>query len=344
MDDVARRAGVSRALVSLVLHDSPKVGPERRAAVLAAAADLGYSPHVLARQLASRTSTVLAVLVSNLHNPYFADVVEAVEAAARDAGLDMILSTGGRRPAGERRAVETMLGFRPAGLVLLSPVVPTAVLETASATTPVAVVERSVALAGVDTVTHDGHAGSRLAVEHLAALGHRDVVHLDGGRGAQSATRRRGYVEAMTALGLEPRVEPSEYTEEGGGASVGRLLAAGRPFTAVVAANDVNAIGAMTALEDAGLRVPEDVSVVGYDNTSLASLRHIGLTTVDQPRAELGRLAVEAVVGRLRDGRTTPVRHRLQPALVVRSTTAEPAEPAEPDAPAGVRRSGDRQP
>ena len=333
MDDVARRAGVSRALVSLVMHDSPKVSPERRTAVLAAAAELGYSPHVLARQLASRTSTVLAVLVSDLHNPYFADVVEAVEATARGAGLDMILSTGGRRPAGERRAVETMLGFRPAGLVLLSPVVPTAVLEAASATTPVAVVERSVHLPGVDTVTDDGRAGSRLAVEHLAALGHRDVVHLDGGQGAQSSTRRRGFVEAMTDLGLEPRVEPSEYTEEGGAAAVGRLLASGRPFTAVVAANDVNAIGAMTALEDAGLRVPEDVSLVGYDNTSLAALRHVGLTTVDQPRAELGRLAVEAVVGRLREGRTTPVRHRLRPTLVVRSTTARAPQ---------VRRSGDR--
>ena len=322
MDDVARRAGVSRALVSLVMQESPKVSPERRAAVLAAASELGYSPHAMARQLASRTSTVLAVLVSDLHNPYFADVVEAVEAAARDAGLDMILSTGGRRPAGERRAVETMLGFRPAGLVLLSPVVPTRVLETASATTPVAVVERSVTLPGVDTVTDDGRAGSRLAVDHLVGLGHRDVVHLDGGQGAQSATRRRGFVEAMTAHGLAPRVEPSEYTEEGGAAAVGRLLASGRRFTGIVAANDINAIGAMTALEDAGLRVPDDVSVVGYDNTSLAAMRHVGLTTIDQPRAELGRLAVGAVVGRLREGRTTPVRHRLRPTLVVRSTTA----------------------
>jgi DNA-binding LacI/PurR family transcriptional regulator len=324
MDDVAQRAGVSRALVSLVMRDSPKVSAQRRAAVLAAAEELGYSPHVMARQLASRTSTVLAVLVSDLHNPYFADVVEAVDQAAREAGLDMILSTGGRRPAGERRAVETMLGFRPAGLVLLSPVVPQSVLERASRACAVVAVERDVRLPGVDTVTDDGRAGSALAVDHLVALGHRTVVHLDGGHGAQAAPRRRGYVDAMRRHGLEPVVEPSEYTEEGGAAAVGRLLAARRRFTAVVAANDVNAIGAVTALEDAGLSVPGEVSVVGYDNTSLAGLRHVGLTTVDQPRAEMGRLAVAAVVGRLRDGRTAPVRTRLGPTLVVRTTTAPP--------------------
>ncbi|WP_088318187.1 LacI family DNA-binding transcriptional regulator [Kineosporia sp. R_H_3] len=324
MDDVAQRAGVSRALVSLVMRESPKVSPERRAAVLAAAADLGYSPHAMARQLAQRTSTVLAVLVSDLHNPYFADIVESVDTAAREAGLDMILSTGGRRPAGERRAVETMLGFRPAGLVLLSPVVPQAVLEAASVSTPVVAVERTVALPGVDTVTDDGRAGSRLAVDHLVGLGHRDVVHLDGGQGAQSSTRRRGFVDAMRAHGLEPRVEPSEYTEEGGAAAVARLLAAGTRFTALVAANDINAIGALSALADAGLRVPEDVSVVGYDNTSLAAMRHVGLTTVDQPRAEMGRLAVAAVVERIAGRRTTPTRHRLQPSLVVRTTTAPP--------------------
>jgi DNA-binding LacI/PurR family transcriptional regulator len=128
----------------------------------------------------------------------------------------------------------------------------------------------------------------------------------------------------MRAHGLEPHVEPSEYTEEGGAASVARLLTTGTRFTAVVAANDVNAIGALAALADAGLRVPDDVSVVGYDNTSLAGMRTVGLTTVDQPRAELGRLAVEAVLERLHGGRTTPTRHRLRPTLVVRSTTAAP--------------------
>ena len=328
MEDVAERAGVSRALVSLVMRGSPKVSDTRRAAVLAAAEQLGYTPHAMARQLASQTSTVLGVLVSDLTNPYFAEIAEVVDARAREEGFESILGSGGRRPAGEQRAVETLLSFRPAGLVLLGPVVPTPVLARAAQAGPVVAVARSTRLPGVDTVNDDGRTGSVLAVEHLTGLGHRRIVHLDGGDGSQAAVRRRGFAEGMAQRGLEPWVEPSEYTEDAGAASVRRLLAGrtgGRPgFTAVVAANDVNAIGAISALEDAGLRVPQDVSVIGYDNTSLSALRHISLTTVDQPRTELGRLAVETVLQRIRDGRSEPVRHLLHPTLVIRSTTAPP--------------------
>lgn len=327
MEDVAARAGVSRALVSLVVRGSPKVSPARREAVLRAAEELGYAPHAMARQLASRESTVLAVLVSDLHNPYFAEIVDGVDAAARAAGLQIILGSGGRRAAGERRAVETLLSFRPAGLVLLSPVVPASVIGRAAAQGPVVAVEREVRLDRVDTVTDDGATGSRLVVDHLVGLGHRRIVHLDGGRGAQAGTRRRGYVETMRRHGLDPWVVPSEHTEEAGSISLRRALATGRAFSAVVAANDVNALGAVGALEEAGRRVPDDVSVVGYDNTSLSGLRHIGLTTVDQPRAEMGRLAVRCLIERLREGRSRPARHRLDPALVVRRTTAAQSLP-----------------
>jgi DNA-binding LacI/PurR family transcriptional regulator len=337
MDDVAVKADVSRALVSLVMRGSPKVSPQRRAAVLTAAEELGYSPHAMARQLASRTSTVVGVLVSDLHNPYFADVVDGLEETAHTAGLQIILGTGGRRPDDERRAVETLLSFRPAGLVLLSPVVPSSVLSRAAALVPVVAVERTVRLREVDTVTDDGRTGSALAVEHLAGLGHQAIVHLDGGTGSQSDVRRRGFLEAVRRRGLTGHVEPSEYTEEAGAASVGRLLASGHRFTAVVAANDLNAVGAMAALEDAGLRVPGDVSIVGYDNTSLAALRHVGLTTVDQPRAEMGRRALRTLLTRLAeqagrdddrpagrddDSRAAPVREMLRPTLVVRRSTA----------------------
>lgn len=325
MDDVAARAGVSRALVSLVMRDSPKVSAHRRRAVLAAAKDLGYQPHLMARSLAGGTSDIVGVMVSDLRNTFFADVVEGMDAAAREAGLELILNTGRRSPTRERTALESLLAFRPGGIVLLSPVLPAAAIREAAQQSPVVLVSRSSTAPEIDTVNDDGETGSALAVDHLVRLGHRRIVHLDGGGASTSAARRRGYRDAMRRHGLEPMVLPSEHTDSAGMAAIRKLLnlfSHGNFPTALVCGNDFNAIGAMSALEEAGLRVPRDVSVVGYDNTSLAALRHLSLTTVDQPRVTMGRLAVEALAERLREGRTDPVRHRVEPTLVVRATTA----------------------
>ena len=325
MEDVAKRAGVSRALVSLVMRGSPKVSERRRDAVLRAAEELGYSPHAMARSLASRTSTVLGVMVSDLHNAFFAEVVDGLDAVAREQGFELIINTGGRSPARERRALDSLLSFRPAGLALLSPVVPTGAISNAADHLPIVLVARSSRVSGVDTVNDDGEQGVGLAVDHLVSLGHRDIVHLDGGEGSQAGPRRRGYVSAMTRHGLDPRVVSSEYTDAAGAKAIQELRRDGRMPTAIISCNDFNAVGAISALEEAGSRVPEDVSVVGYDNTSLAALRHVSLTTLDQPRNEIGRLAAEALLQRVRGERTDPVRHLLHPKLVVRSTTAPPS-------------------
>lgn len=327
MEDVAARAGVSRALVSLVMRGSPKVSDQRRNAVLKAAEELGYSPHAMARSLASRTSHVLGVMVSDLHNAFFAEVVDGLDAVAREQGFDLIINTGGRSPARERRAVQSLLSFRPAGLALLSPVVPSAAIKSAADQTSVVLVARSSRLSTVDTINDDGERGIGLAVDHLVSLGHTRIAHLDGGEGTQSAPRRRGYLAAMEAHGLAPRVVASEYTDAAGAKAVQELLRGGAVPTALVCCNDFNAVGAISALEDAGFRVPQDVSVVGYDNTSLAALRHVSLTTIDQPRNEFGRLAAEALLQRARGERTEPVRHLLHPSLVVRNTTAAPGGP-----------------
>ena len=322
IEDVAARAGVSRALVSLVMRGSPKVSAVRRAAVLKAAEELGYSPHAMARSLASRTSHVLGVMVSDLHNPFWAEVVDGLDAYARDAGFELVFNTGGRRASRERSALTGLLSFRPAGIVLLGPVVPSGAIAAAAAHTPVVLVSRSSRAATVDTVNDDGQAGSGMAVDHLVSLGHKEIVHIDGGGGSQAAPRRTGYVNAMRRHGLSPRVVRGEYTEAAGAAAVRTLLTA--PPTAIVAANDLNAVGVLSALSAAGLSVPADVSVVGYDNTWLAALRHVSLTTVDQPRVEMGRLAAEALLQRVRGERTSPARHLLPPRLIVRTTTGPP--------------------
>ncbi|MBB5911695.1 DNA-binding LacI/PurR family transcriptional regulator [Nocardia transvalensis] len=327
MEDVAAKAGVSRALVSLVMRGSPKVSEHRRRAVLAAAKDLGYQPHAMARSLASRTSDIVGVMVSDLRNPFFADVVEGMDTAARQAGLELILNTGRRSAARERTALESLEAFRPGGIILLSPVLPAAAIREAAYQCPVVLVSRSSSVSTIDTVNDDGETGVALAVDHLVSLGHRRIVHFDGGAAFTAAPRRRGYLTAMDRHGLEPMVIPSEHTDAAGIAAVQKLLKVFSPSTfptALVCGNDFNAVGAMSALAEAGLRVPQDVSLVGYDNSSLAALRHVSLTTIDQPRVEIGRLAVAALAERLREGRTTPVRRRVPPALVVRATTAAP--------------------
>jgi DNA-binding LacI/PurR family transcriptional regulator len=171
-------------------------------------------------------------------------------------------------------------------------------------------------------VSADDGEGARLAVQHLHDLGHRRIAHVDGGRGAGSATRRAGYIAAMRAIGLggNAKVITGDFTEDAGKRAVQPLLLAKGLPSAFFAANDLSAVGVIGALDDAGLAVPGAVSVVGYDNTAFAGLNHIGLTTIDQPRHQMGQLAATMLLDALGDG--SPLEHVLmRPRLVVRSTT-----------------------
>ena len=160
MEDVAARAGVSRALVSLVMRGSPKVSEHRREAVLRAADELGYSPHAMARSLASRTSHYLGVMVSDLHNAFWAEIVDGLDACARDQGFELVINTGGRRATREGQALASLLSFRPAGVALLGPVVPATAIAAAADHAPLVLVSRSSRLSTVDTVNDDGQTGS----------------------------------------------------------------------------------------------------------------------------------------------------------------------------------------
>jgi DNA-binding LacI/PurR family transcriptional regulator len=167
-------------------------------------------------------------------------------------------------------------------------------------------------------------------VQHLADLGHQSIAHIDGGGGAGAAERRKGYEKAMQRRGLEAFVQviPGSYTDEGGRQGVATLFDSGAQPTAIFVANDLAALGALSALSERGLRVPEDVSVVGYDNTALAAVSQINLTTVDQPRPDMGRTAVTLLLERL-GGRRDTARHVLMPPkLVVRGTTASRRSPS----------------
>jgi DNA-binding LacI/PurR family transcriptional regulator len=324
--DVAERAGVSKSLVSLVMRGATQVSEEKRAAVLQAAKELKYRPNEVARSLVRKRGNLIGVLLSDLHNPFFTEVVDGVEEAAIGAGYRALFNTGSRLPERESVALETLLHLRTDGVILAAPVLPGREVAAAAAVVPVVLVARNSRSRSVDSVTNDDRAGARMAVDHLVELGHRAIAHIDGGGGSGAEARRAGYVEAMRRhrLSRHVRVAPGAFTEEGGMTGVDSLLGAGPPPTAIFAANDLAAVGALHALERHGLRVPADVSLVGYDNTSLAAMGHVDLTTIHQPRREMGATAVALLLERLEDGRRRSRHLVVQPHLMERGTSAPP--------------------
>jgi DNA-binding LacI/PurR family transcriptional regulator len=264
---------------------------------LAAAEELGYRTNAVARSLVQRRSYNVGVMVSDLHNIFFAEVLDGLYAAAADGGYRTLITTGNRDPLAEQRALEQLLELRADGIVLAGARLAAKVVGAAARSVPIAVVGSDLRLRGVDVVVDDDFRGAELAVGHLAGLGHRDIALIDGGAGAGAAERRAGYRAAMGAAGLSRniRIEPGDFTEGGG----------------------------LDAINEAGMAVPGDVSLIGYDNTALAALRHISLTTIHQPRHQIGQMAMKAVLRRIESPGAPARRHVLAPKLIVRDTTAK---------------------
>jgi DNA-binding LacI/PurR family transcriptional regulator len=322
LEDVAARVGVSTASVSLVLRGVPGPSAETRARVLAAAAELGYRADRAASLLARRRRHLLGVMLDVL-NPFHAELVEEIQIEADRAGYEVVLATL-TRDRDEDRAIETLLDFRCEALILLGPDASDEQLDRLAAQVACVVVGRTAGDAAVDVVRSADDVGVGAALDHLIGLGHSRVAFVDGGSGAVAVARRRGYRRAIRRAGLQPQVLRGDHTEAGGIRAGRRLALADDRPTAVVGSNDRLAVGLMDAFLRSGIEVPEALSVVGYDDSTLAKLAHIDLTTVNQDAPAQARHAVVAAVTRLDDGRTTRQEMVLVPRLVVRGTTAPP--------------------
>lgn len=322
--DVASRAGVSKSLVSLVLQASGNVSEARRRAVLEAMDELGYRPNKLARGLSMPRTGTVGVLLNDLRNPWFVELLEGLTASLHAAGVSPVLADSYTDHRVGRRSVEALLDQRIDGLVVVGTTTESAEIETAAAAVPVVLAgTRDPALPGVDVVVNDDEAGARKATEHLLALGHRSIAHLQGpdeiGR-----LRRAGYEHAMNAAGLESLVVQGGMSEESGHAAANRLLSARDRPTAIFAFNDIACIGALSAAADNNLTVPGDVSLVGYDNTYLARIRHLSLTSVDNGNLAVGVQAGKFILERLGSPDVPGRLHLVSSELQVRGSTGHP--------------------
>lgn len=331
MADVATRAGVSRTLVSFILDGKPGASQETRRRVLAVAEEIGYRPDSAARLLARGRSRTLGVLM-DVSQLFEAELVTGIYPAAEALGYDVLLSAN-LPDRHESAPIEALLSHRCGGLVLLGPKSGSRYLAELSDRVPVVVVGRrlparperaeSTCLA---TVRTDDARGIREAVQYLVELGHREIHHVDGGSDPGSADRRRAYRAAMRAHGIaaSAAVIPGAHREEAGAAAARAMLEAPTLPTAVIAGNDRCALGLLDVFTRAGVDIPGDLSLVGYDDSRLSDNPRIDLTTVHQDAGEMAaqavRLAVEMVEQRS-DGLADVV---LQPSLVVRGTTAGP--------------------
>ncbi|MCZ8378605.1 LacI family DNA-binding transcriptional regulator [Mycobacterium sp. CPCC 205372] len=324
LQDVAARAGVSRALVSIVMRDAPGAGAQTRERVRRAADELGYRPDPRAQRLRQHRSRLIGVTFT-VGQEFHADLVDGVYVAAEALGYDVVLS-GITPHRDEPRALRTLVDDRCEGLVLVGPEIPARRLEELAASTPVVVLARRVR--GVDAVRSDDVAGAALGARHLIDLGHRDIVYLGGGRAAGAAERLRGYRREIRSANLVEDVRAGGLTEREGAAAATAMLAESELPSAVFAFNDRCALGVMDVLIRAGFAVPEEISVLGFDDSPLAGLAHIDLSTVRQDSAGLARAAVQRLVSRLDGDAGAPdlVDLVCEPSLVVRGTTRAPRQ------------------
>ncbi|MCH8560300.1 LacI family DNA-binding transcriptional regulator [Nesterenkonia sp. DZ6] len=299
MRDVARTAGVSQPLVSIVFRNVPGASEETRAHVLAVAAKLGYRRDERARLLRQGRSRLLGVAFEPVQ-PFHGEILDALHTAAQERNYEVVLSAVTPHRA-EDAALDALLRDRCEALVLLGSSLPQTRLEQIGASMPIVSVTRAFEDSVFDSVAIDDHRGAVLAVEHLFALGHRRIAYIDADREAGGARRRAGYQDAMLAAGLSDQmlIIREAASEIGGAAAVTRLLSQGPAPTAVMAFNDRCAVGVISQARLMGQRVPQNLSVVGFDDSEQASLPYLDLTTLAQDARQLARTAVELALRRL---------------------------------------------
>ncbi len=325
--DIARLAKVSHPTVSRALQNSPLVNAKTAAKIRRIAEEAGYHPSAVARGLVTRKTRTIGLVVTTVNDPFAAEVALGIEQAANDHGYSVFLANSNAEPERERKMVETFAEQRVDGIVVTSSRVGASYLPLlAEMMVPMVLVNNQYPGEFVHSVMIDNVEGSRSATEHLIALGHCRIAYVGDRDGYHSdAERLTGYKQALAAAGIEFAAElavAGDSRPQAASEAVNRLLELRRPPTAICCYDDMTALGAMRAIQARGLRIPEDISVTGFDDLFFAPYLHPSLTTVRQPMRHMGRIAVENLL-KLMSGEESMSQIGVGAELVVRESTGK---------------------
>ncbi|MEO0313046.1 MAG: hypothetical protein RL140_276 [Actinomycetota bacterium] len=321
--DVAEAAGVSKSLVSLVLRGDSAVSPAKREAVQKAIKKLNYRPSRNAQNLASNRTKTIGMVITEYENLAYSNVLIGLREVFDKQDYQILLTDLHTNPNLHGDAVDALVSMDVEAVVLF---VEPANLNTEGLSIPAIVVgARETTVKGADLIYSNDYQGSQIVLEHLIKLGHKNIAHLSG-LGGIAGNRRKAYVEIMQEQGMPRMVygESQKTNQLGGYLATKELIASGKPFTAIYAANDYIAAGAISALAEVGKNVPGDISIVGYDNAPISREYAMKLTTVDDMGLELGRQAAEQILKHLEGNKSQkPKQIVIEPSLVIRKSTAK---------------------
>ena len=327
--DIAKEAGVSTATVSHVINKTKYVSDETRVRVEKAIKKFDYHPNAHAQSLALGRSKMIGLLVSDISNPFFPEIIKSVEAATFESGYSLILLNTNYETDRAVDYLRRLIQMRVAGVIMITAEFDDALIKEAKRK-KTSIVFHDLGVVGekMSNVVLDYATGIDEAVRHLVSLGHRKIAHIAGSHELYSAVvRQEAFIDSIKRHlpdGPEPMIFEGDFRFEGGRAAASRMLTEKIRPTAVVVANDLMALGAMQELKAAGLRVPKDMSIVGFDDISFAALSEPALTTVCSPRVEMGRRAVEALLLTIERPNQHGVEVRIPTYLIKRDSTAPP--------------------
>lgn len=327
--DVAREAGVSTATVSHVINDTKYVTDETRQKVQNAIEKLNFYPNAHARSLASGRSNIIGLLVSDISNPFFPELVKSIEAAAFEHGYNLILFNTNYEADRAADYVRRLIELKVAGVALMTAELEPELIDEL-ARKEVRVVFNDIGVAGqhMSNIILDYSVGIDEAVRHLVSLGHEKIAHIAGSSRIRSGViRRDAFIDAMKRyLPNEKKllIVEGDFRIESGRMAATEILESKKLPTAVIVANDMMALGAMQEFKAAGLKIPQDISIVGFDDIAFAALAEPPLTTVCSPRVEIGRRAIEALITTIKIPNQQGVEIRIPTYLITRKSTAPP--------------------